>query len=315
MMLRRLLLSLLSVCMVSNIVYAQDAIDTPETYVMEEILNLSWGDGPQEVGLLTEPGWSEGPLSFDVDDNGMIYVQDSVNLRILVFDEAGRHVRTFPIHGRGGSALDDEGNIYINNGMEHEILKYTPEGVLLESIEYELKGKQNSYAMSLDFFDGVLFMGPFKITTKNIIDKKGSRGETLYTSVAQRRERSENPRVLGRTSLRRYNNSKDGKNVLIFDAQNTVAIKLEFIPENKTPRYKAEDIYGNIYFQTFNDYDTRTREYWKVSSNFQLLAYIGPAGRAGIYDKVKRTIITGEGAIYEIQPEKSSLKIYKWSKK
>lgn len=61
-----------------------------------EVVRASAGSGLDDIGvLISEEGSAEGPMSFDVDSSGKIYILDQVNSRIQVF-ENGVRTRTIP---------------------------------------------------------------------------------------------------------------------------------------------------------------------------------------------------------------------------
>ena len=66
-----------------------------ETYEAEVFIGAEWGEREGEVGLYKSPGDEGGdgpvygPQSFDVsDETGYLYLLDSVNERVLEYDEA-----------------------------------------------------------------------------------------------------------------------------------------------------------------------------------------------------------------------------------
>lgn len=70
-----------------------------------------------------EPGTFRSPLGLAVDGRGFLYVVDTMNRRIQIFNRRGVFVREFGSHGRRpgqfsrpkGIALDSEGHIYVTD--------------------------------------------------------------------------------------------------------------------------------------------------------------------------------------------------------
>lgn len=83
-----------------------------------------------------EPGTLAGPTNIASDAAGRLYVTDTFNCRIQVFDANGRFVRTFGSQGvRPGSflrpkgvAVDAEGHIYVVDSSFNNFQVFTAEG-------------------------------------------------------------------------------------------------------------------------------------------------------------------------------------------
>jgi DNA-binding beta-propeller fold protein YncE len=88
------------------------------------------GDGPGEFNL---------PRDAVVGADGLLYVVDSGNFRIQVFDAEGKFVKTFGAIGRQTGqfsrpkeiAADDQGNIYVADSAFGNFQIFTKEGALL----------------------------------------------------------------------------------------------------------------------------------------------------------------------------------------
>jgi len=88
---------------------------------------------------LTEPGDFAKPTNLAVDKDGNLFVSDTWNDRIEVFDADGEFIRTFGKNGDGpgdfarpkGIAVDCDGHVWVADAMLNRIQVFTPEGVLL----------------------------------------------------------------------------------------------------------------------------------------------------------------------------------------
>ncbi len=88
---------------------------------------------------LTSPGDFSKPTSVAVDKDGNLYVTDTWNNRVEIFDADGRFIRTFGKVGDGpgyfarpkGIALDGDGHIWVADGMQDRVQVFTPDGRLL----------------------------------------------------------------------------------------------------------------------------------------------------------------------------------------
>jgi len=90
---------------------------------------------------LTSPGDFARPSGLAVDREGNLYVADTLNNRIEVFDADGDFVRTFGKAGDGpgyfarpkGVAIDSDGHIWVADGMQDRIQVFDREAQLLIS--------------------------------------------------------------------------------------------------------------------------------------------------------------------------------------
>jgi DNA-binding beta-propeller fold protein YncE len=91
---------------------------------------------------LTTPGDFAKPTGVAVDKEGNLYVADTLNDRIEVFDADGTYLRTWGKNGDGpgyfarpkGVAIDSDGHIWVADGMQDRVQVFTNEGQLLISM-------------------------------------------------------------------------------------------------------------------------------------------------------------------------------------
>jgi DNA-binding beta-propeller fold protein YncE len=87
----------------------------------------------------TQPGEFAKPTNVAVDQDGNIYVSDTWNNRIQVFDADGNFIRTFGKGGDGpgyfarpkGIAIDSDGHVWVADAVQDRVQVFTPEGRLL----------------------------------------------------------------------------------------------------------------------------------------------------------------------------------------
>lgn len=87
----------------------------------------------------TVPGEFSKPAGVAVDQDGNVYVADTWNNRIEVFDADGNFIRTFGKAGDGpgyfarpkGIAIDGDGHVWVADAVQDRVQVYTPEGRLL----------------------------------------------------------------------------------------------------------------------------------------------------------------------------------------
>lgn len=117
-----------------------------ETYQSELFIQASWGKGEGEVGLsnpsdqgIEDAGPNYGPQSFDIDDkNNHLFLLDSVNERVIEYDEKGEYRRDFPIvcGGTGDIRVSPDSNyLYIFSWRCGGVYKYSLDGELLEGYQ------------------------------------------------------------------------------------------------------------------------------------------------------------------------------------
>lgn len=88
---------------------------------------------------LTSPGDFSKPGGCAVDAEGNLYVADTMNNRIEIFDADGQFIRTFGKNGDGpgyfsrpkGVAIDGDGHIWVADGMQDRVQVFDKTGQLL----------------------------------------------------------------------------------------------------------------------------------------------------------------------------------------
>jgi sugar lactone lactonase YvrE len=90
---------------------------------------------------LTSPGDFAKPTGVAVDQEGNLYVCDTLNDRIESFDADGKFISTFGKNGDGpgyfarpkGIAIDGDGHIWVADGMQDRVQVFNPDSQLLIS--------------------------------------------------------------------------------------------------------------------------------------------------------------------------------------
>lgn len=94
---------------------------------------------PGKAHTLTTPGDFSKPTNVAVDKDGTLYVSDTFNDRVEIFDADGKFIRTFGKAGDGpgyfarpkGIAIDGDGHIWVADAVQERVQVFTPEGQLL----------------------------------------------------------------------------------------------------------------------------------------------------------------------------------------
>lgn len=88
---------------------------------------------------LTTPGDFSRPTNVAVDKDGNLYVTDTFNNRVEIFDADGNFIREFGKAGDGpgyfarpkGIAVDSDGHVWVADAVQDRVQVFTPEGGLL----------------------------------------------------------------------------------------------------------------------------------------------------------------------------------------
>jgi DNA-binding beta-propeller fold protein YncE len=88
---------------------------------------------------LTTPGDFARPTNVAVDKDGNLYVSDTFNTRVEIFDADGNFIREFGKAGDGpgyfarpkGIAVDADGHVWVADAVQDRVQVFTPEGQLL----------------------------------------------------------------------------------------------------------------------------------------------------------------------------------------
>jgi sugar lactone lactonase YvrE len=88
---------------------------------------------------LTDPGNFAMPTNVAVDGDGNLYVTDTLNSRIQIFDADGNFLKTFGKAGDGagsfarpkGLAVDADGHIWVADAVQNRVQVFNQEGQLL----------------------------------------------------------------------------------------------------------------------------------------------------------------------------------------
>lgn len=88
---------------------------------------------------LTKPGDFSKPTNVAVDQDGNLYVADTMNDRVEIFDPDGSFIRTFGKNGDGpgyfarpkGIAIDSDGHVWVADAMQNRVQVFDQHGRLL----------------------------------------------------------------------------------------------------------------------------------------------------------------------------------------
>ncbi len=102
-----------------------------QTYVPKTIIDVPWGDKPEEFGLFKGSPYG-GARTFTIDRKGNIYIYDHVKGFVKKFDKNGTYEENIGPVTRGSSlAIGINGHIFILRG--HNVDEYLKNGNLIKT--------------------------------------------------------------------------------------------------------------------------------------------------------------------------------------
>ena len=153
---------------------------------------------------LTTPGDFSKPAGVAVDHEGNVYVADTWNDRIEIFDADGQFISAFGKSGDGpgylarpkGVAIDSDNNIWVADGMQDRVQVFNREGQLLISI-----GGHGLLPGQFQGLVGITIDKQNRVFTTEIYPGRAQEFQyvTNAEAEAQRKER-ENARTKGTTA-------------------------------------------------------------------------------------------------------------------
>ncbi|RJQ55956.1 MAG: hypothetical protein C4521_01150 [Actinobacteria bacterium] len=125
-------------------------------------LRLLFGRYGKAKSVQDKPGSLWFPAGIEVAPNGWIFVSDSLNRRLQVFDEAGKHRDTIPTGGMPrGIALGPNSMIFVTDASGQRLLVFSPTGEMLKSFGHEgYKAGQFDFPndVAVDVKNGLVFV-------------------------------------------------------------------------------------------------------------------------------------------------------------
>jgi len=118
---------------------ADAALDVVLVYDADKLTFLRKLGTPGKNHTLVDPGQFAVPTNVAVDSDGNLYVSDTYNNRIEIFDADGNFIRQFGKAGDRpgtfmrpkGIAIDVDGHVWVADAVQDRVQCFTPEGDLL----------------------------------------------------------------------------------------------------------------------------------------------------------------------------------------
>lgn len=127
----------------NRLLYVSDVDqDIVQVYDADSFKLLRHIGTPGKNHTLTDPGNFAKPTGLALDKEGNLYVADTLNDRIEVFDADGMFIRAWGKNGDGpgyfarpkGVAVDSDGHVWVADGMQDRVQVFMPDGQLCISL-------------------------------------------------------------------------------------------------------------------------------------------------------------------------------------
>jgi sugar lactone lactonase YvrE len=120
----------------------QDQVIVYDADSLKELRRIGTAPGPGKKHQLTTPGDFGGATNVALDADGNVYVTDTMNSRVEIFDAEGQFISTFGKAGDGpgylfrpkGIAIDSDGHIWVADEFQDRVQVFNREGQLLTYI-------------------------------------------------------------------------------------------------------------------------------------------------------------------------------------
>ncbi len=120
----------------------QDQVIVYDADTLKELRRIGTAPGPGKKHQLTTPGDFGGATNVALDADGNVYVTDTMNSRVEIFDAEGKFISTFGKAGDGpgylfrpkGIAIDSDGHIWVADQFQDRVQVFNREGQLLTYI-------------------------------------------------------------------------------------------------------------------------------------------------------------------------------------
>lgn len=168
-----------------------DLTGLEETYIASKIITVSWGNRENQIGIHNpsekesgDLGENYGPQSFDIDKSGHIYILDTVNARVIQYNQNGIYLNNFLIANITPDDIRVHGDkIYIFDYGTHAIFKYTISGKLLNKYTIPKEIDEPYKGINIDYVGNLMIEKREKTGGQTIsrffqISEKGTKNKT-----------------------------------------------------------------------------------------------------------------------------------------
>lgn len=111
-------------------------------YSQKTVLQVGWGDTGERLGKYTQGTIYSFPADFIVDNNGNLFIADTVNHRIVKYDNKGNYIKDFGANYQNMQkgnwydhiGVDGQNNVYVLDWNNVNIIKFDNDGNYQDTI-------------------------------------------------------------------------------------------------------------------------------------------------------------------------------------
>jgi hypothetical protein len=291
-------------------------------YTKEVLITAPWGSEPGEVGVIEHvPGmYLFGPMTFTLDDRNNIYLLDSGNYRMLVYNQTGDLTNYFSIpkesYGPSSIAYDKTNKELYINLMDH-LLVFDAAGKHSKTIQC----KENK-AWDIVIDNGMIFSGTgvMIIEEAKIIGIVSVNGEAVYSLESHRDENlvQKNPKnkYPQATNIRDINSTDSERFSVVKKGNLMKAFDMGVIPDQYIVVYQRGTINKESIYWAFSAPEKERPEMiLKFNYDGDLVGLISDSDLHNLngYRGGESMYITDEGVVYATTLDTEGLKIIKWT--
>lgn len=276
--------------------------------------DITYGSGNGEVGAVSEgEGAIIGPKSFTVDDEGNIYICDTVNERVQVFSSNGDYLSTIPLKVEGMAtdiAIDKRGFIYIYDRIK--LYQYDKKGNFIKAVDVD-EGRWGGGG-TMHIINNEIYM--YACDSKTCGDF--TIGRTLFNNLLVGPSDKESKRFKEKgkqgfsgkkymTGLRRFERGEMEIKAKDSGTSQNMSFPLREILSIK---FLGEDKKGNVYVKTErNKAKVIVVDVHKFSMNYDYLNTITMPESDVFFVPNKEYFVDKDGTIYRLLPKDDKLRL------
>lgn len=293
------------------------------------VLDLEWGDSPEQIGYSKHlAGYEDmhgGPTSFAVDQQGRVYVLDTVHECVKVFGPDGALVRQFEVVGTGREygciSLGTGGEVWVHDPWRGSFDVYNGTGALVRSIEYAEKRRLGSIFR----VDGerITCWSSWVVPARSP-QGTGDRGEEVFSSTVVREGADQRTlRNSGIASARLYHRIErqvdratgrlTSSSISVQDDSGEFRrLVFEDMDVLYGPMFIAEDDGGHVYFAFYYEQGKKPREVHRYTQGLEFVSRATPIEYNKGFLVTRDIVVTPEGDLYSMHLSDSGVKVMLW---
>jgi hypothetical protein len=316
-MTNKIMTAVLAVALLCMGVGASNAAEVQQqTYVPRTIVDVPWGDAPEEFGLSKGPE-TDGARTFTLDRKGNIYIYDNVKGFVKKFDKNGTFEGNIgPVTLGPSIAVGVNGHVFILRG--HNVDEYLKNGKLLKT--HGISGDISltpGYGRGIKFDKGDNLLVNDGYTLYQVGRTANGKFKALSHKEQKESKRRGDPSNRKDRRIKTRVKSNNLAMLQMFDNKGNI---LNEMPMHTPDSFggvqiTAQDKYGYIYVEAEIFSDRRGHlEIRKYDEGGSLITSIRP--EISFYTELYKIVeVDEDGSIYVLSTSSDGVKIVKWSQK